>query len=1289
MRGQQGIAFLCVVCGTMLLAPLALGQVVEPASFPYVHRTWTAEEGLPQNSVTALARSRDGYLWVGTLQGLARFDGVQFTTFTSATTAGLVGDRITRLLEDQAGNLWIGHEGDGLSCYCNGQFVQHADIPVVRFLLADRSGTVWIGTRAGLYEVGSDQSIRLSEIEGDVRGLLEDHAGVFWISTPEGVVQRKGGRTTPAEDPLLVFEEPIVALAEGYDGSLWLGDRRNVWRVHGGQRERYALSGAQLSRILVDRAGVVWLSTSGAGLLRFSEEGFVPQYGDRLGTAIQVVLEDEEGSFWIGTRNQGLHQFQERLFEAITVEEGLPADVTHTVLEDRTGHVWIGTYDGGVARLAGRQVTHYGRNTGLHGLDVGSMAEDSQGTIWGAVRGRLFHFDGHQFISPTPEQWPGANTGSVVLFASEHSRTIWASTARGIYRNRNGSFEEVLRLDGAHRLPSPLFEDQRGQLWGVYNEQLCQFKEGDFQCVMQLEGMAYGTVRALFEPALGTLWMGTYGRGLCQVGEERLNCLTEAEGLPDGTVHRILEDDFGYVWLSSNKGISRVAKRDLLQFFAGELERVYPDVYGTADGMPSRECNGKVYPAGWKAQDGRLWFPTMAGIAVVDPADAMKAKPMPAVHLEALVVDGIIRDTQEGLELEAGSDRLVFHFTAPYLQAPEKLLFRYRLAEHDTHWNEADPTRTATYTNLPPGTYHFQVQAAIGSGVWSESAALTFVLAPHFYQTFWFALLMVLGVLALFAYAYRVHVRRLLERERWLRSEKEAQRLAELDAAKSRFFTNISHEFRTPLTLILGAADELDTSEDSQTGQQIRTHAHRLLALVNQLLDLSKLEAGKRDLDLKRGDLVAFIQSIVRSFQPMGERRQIALHFDSNQSHLEVAFDAEALEKVLSNLLSNALKFTPPKGKVWVQVEVGEHERRRVVEIVVKDTGEGISQDELLTIFDRFVQGDGSTTRVHEGTGIGLALAKELVELHGGNILVESEEGFGSAFIVRLPVSPEESSKETEERVADTSSNGTIQKEEQVPGRRDSKPIILIVEDNAEVRALIRGYLEAAYTIYEAGDGLEGLDLTQEYQPTLILSDVMMPNMNGYTFCRTIKADPALQHIPFVLLTAKAGEEDAVEGLEAGADDYIAKPFSAAALRARIANLIASRQQLRKQFSREVVLQPTGLVVPSEDEVFLEQVLAVVEHHIGNSAFAINDFAAEMGVSRRKLERRLKSVTGQTPAEVVRQMRLERAAQLLEQRWGTIAEVAFAVGFKSPSHFSTAFREAFGASPSQHIENAS
>lgn len=532
-------------------------------------------------------------------------------------------------------------------------------------------------------------------------------------------------------------------------------------------------------------------------------------------------------------------------------------------------------------------------------------------------------------------------------------------------------------------------------------------------------------------------------------------------------------------------------------------------------------------------------------------------------------------------------------------------------------------------------------------------------------------------------------------REQKNRLQEQARKLHELDAAKSRFFANLSHEFRTPLTLILGPLrDVLQDAEralDAEDARKIRgaeRSARRLLDLIDQLMALARLEAGQMQLQRGRHDLVQLARGITRAFEPWAERRRVMLQFSAAVRRLHARVDAEKLRRVLDNLLSNALGFTPAGGTVAVTVAEGDEN----AVLRVRDTGPGIPEDELSRIFDRFHQVSGAARREHEGTGIGLSLARELVELHGGAIRAESTPGEGATFTVTLPLGCEGAERCEEEwgyepeqarRLPPAlAGDGAAEGEHPEPeGAVPDGPMVLVVEDNAEVCAFLRGHLAAEYRVEEARHGAEALDAIRNSRPDLVVSDVMMPEMSGTELCRRLKADEALADVPIILLTARAGEAERIGGLNTGADDYIEKPFSVEELKARMRNLIESRAGLRERYGRSVRMEPTGLDITPEDETYYERARAVAEEHLRDRAFTTERFAEAMGASKSTLNRKLKDATGLTPAAFIRRLRLERAAQLLEAG-RNVSETADAVGYDSAEHFSRLFREYHGTTPS-------
>lgn len=1359
---------------------------------PFVHESWTVQDGLPVNAINALLQSRDRYIWVATFDGLVRFDGVRFTVFNSANSPGLPSNRILELREARDGSLWLRTGQHQLVRFRDGRFTHFGPefgvTSRVRTLHEDASGVLWVGTDGGLGMIRDERFIAVAPdvIGGAVFSIAVTSDGAAFAGAASGALfQIVDDRATLLIPPEQLRSQRINVLHVDPEGALWIGTDDGIWRYRDslraigssrqvlgfhsslatdetwiltqsatfrfdGERRVTVLTRAvdpfPAERLVPDLDGRM-LHTSGPELHRDGERVYTlparsaGASSAQLETITSVVL-DHEGSLWLGTAAAGLHRLKPSLFSVISEPEGLSSRNVYAIIEDRAGTVWVGTLGGGINRITNGRVESLPPSH-EHPGEALSFHQDRDGRLWigggSALGPRVCTLPALQCVQPRPD----LTSGLTVRAIHQDARgALWFGTQTRLLRLLDGVWTSFTAEDGAPQFPVRVFHDTNdGALWmGTNGGGLARYHDGRFTHVRQVDDLPIDLVRSLYVDADGWLWIGTEGRGLARLDPRawaaggsggRIVSIRTSDGLFDDVIHHILEDDFGRFWMSSNRGIFRVDRRELLDFADGRIARVNSTGYTERDGLRNREANGGSQPAAIEASDGRMWFATQDGVAIVDPARVEQNTVPPNVVVEGVIAGTTAMPVSEGaIELGVEQRDLEVQYTALSFLAPANVRFRYRLDPYDSDWVEAGGRRTAFYTGVPPGRYTFRVLASNNDGVWNEQGAdLALHLLPRFYETGTFRILGLLSTVLLIGAGFRWRMRNLHARARELSTlvderttelrehqqqlaarnaqlAAQAGKLQELDHAKSRFFANISHEFRTPLTLILGPLRDMSEGRSgapkafSRQIEMMTRNAQRLLGLVNQVLDLARLESGALMLDAARRDLVPLARSVTLSFTPLAERRAIALAFHADGEPLFVQLDAEQMEKVLLNLLSNAFKFTEPGGRVTVTLR--RESGRALLE--VRDTGVGIAPEQLPRIFERFFQADRTATRRHEGTGIGLGLARELVELHGGEIEVSSQPGVGTLLAVRLPLAPAEDS--TLDRLDATSMfgpqpagegpsirEGAPDQSEWVPDEEDGaetdRTTVLIVDDHADVRTYVRSVLEPVFRVLEGADGREGLDIARRDLPDLIVSDVMMPRLDGPGLMRALRDDPATDCIPTILLTARAAADDEVHGLESGADDYIAKPFHAGVLEARVNALIATRRRLRERFRLEGIPEPVaGDSTPAAPRSEFEERLRTLVHaNLTEPDFNPEALASAAGLSYKQLYRHLAAELEATPSRFIRTVRVERAADLLRDGAGTITEVAYSVGFNSLSYFYRCFHERFGIAPSGLTES--
>jgi len=935
---------------------------------------------------------------------------------------------------------------------------------------------------------------------------------------------------------------------------------------------------------------------------------------------------------------------------------------------------------------------------------------------------------------------------AIVLHRSQHDTTkMFAGTLDSLVllQRAGNTWVDFGMVSEVKERVYAMVEDGNGAMWaGTPSQQVLKIEQ-DFSQVakgrVQMRVVRFGKEHGL---PPGTVLPAITDGKMFFITSQGLRHFDASRGrfVPDSTfgavfadtvtqLTQLREDARGDVWIIASRAGRRYLGRAVRQ----------PDGAYRWDETPFLRMHdlGEVYFV-YPEADGTVWFCGVEGLARYRP-DVPKnytedypvlLRNVRSIAADSIFYHGSFRTRAPHPEIDYEHNSLRFEFAAASYDDALANRYQVKLDGFDQNWSNWTAETSKDYTGLPAGDYAFRVRARNVYGHVGTEGTYSFAILPPWHQTWLAYLLYMVMVGGLVALIVKGRVRYLEKKTKELESivskrtaqivaqkskiEEQAQKLRELDRMKSRFFANISHEFRTPLTLILGPLDKriarARKDVDKQEFGMMRRNASRLLQLINQLLDLSRLEAGKMKLNARRGDLVAFLKGIVMSFASLAEQKRIKLEMDATPPHLEGAgelslpeiyFDPDKIEKIFTNLLSNAFKFTPEGGEIRVEVRMEEVPSTSKVPgtsfaVTIRDTGIGIAADRLPHIFDRFYQVDDTSTREHEGTGIGLALTKELVELHHGSIEVESEEGRGTTITVRLHIGKEhlipaeigdtssapplsvELRKEVAAMVENVSEDPTPP-----PESLENATIILIVDDHPDVRKYVRKQLEPEYQIVEAKDGQQGLELTMEVVPDLVISDVMMPKMDGYQLCDRLKSSQKTNHIPVILLTAKADEADKLAGIETGADDYLNKPFNSKELKARVHNLIESRRKLRKRFRREGLLQPREADVSSIEERFIQKLMTIIEDNLAEEAFRPDTLSRDLNMSLRQLQRKTRALTGQTPSDFIRTIRLQRARQMLEKHAGTVSEIAFQVGFNDLSYFSKCFRKEFGMLPSE------
>ncbi len=1310
---------------------------------PFIQNFTAKEYGLhPQNWVSA--QDARGIMYFANTGGLLEFDGVNWRRhelFESLTIVSMAIDR--------QGNIFLGGRGEFgyLEVDSSGQFIY---MSLLKYLPEEIKSIrmVWetISTTHGVYFRSKYHILRWNGISLKTWETKTSFSHLAAVRDTVYVLEKGSGLKILLNDSLQIipggalFADKAMNVILPYDTSrLLLGTRNDGLYIFDGQemarfkteadmffRENQLYHGVRL----LGKEAKWALATTRAGLLILNKAGKVLRHLNKdLGLAankVHFVLQDRQGALWLSLNN-GISRVEIASPFAI-FDQRLGIEGTPHVMARYQGDLFIGTnrglfrQDKGPSKIQNRPLA--GQNfTAVQGVT---------GQVW------ALHATGSQLLVGTGGGIFSIQNKKAGLIASLPNATycfyrgdenlIFAGTRNGlvVLKATNQNWVFAGKVQNISEAVSTIAGDKKGNLWlGTAFQGLRKVLINN-QAPLSSRVIKYGKEHGLpggmnyVYPVDGQVKIGTF-KGLFHFSEAMQKFIPDSSlgtFLTDSTltINRLAQDKKGDIWVMAGNKNSRLYHGRLTDGNYVWLNRPFrrlKDMNSVLEIYP--EPNGFVWFLG---RDEKIYrFDPNFTQKFKDTFSALVRR-VRTIPGDSLIWGGSLQSPSIKLSPKATlsftENSVRFEYAAPSYDQPEANRYQTKLEGYDSGFHPWTAETKKDYTGLPAGTYTFRVIAKnIYGDTSSEGRFIITVLAP-WYQSWWAYILYLAIAVLIVVLIVKIRIVSLKQKTRQLESlvddrtriiREQAEKLEVLNTMKSRFFANISHEFRTPLTLILGPIDDMlarpEKKPEKKTLNLMQRNALRILQLINQLLDLSRLESGKLKLQVSRGDLSVFIKGIVMSFASLAGQKKIDLDYLEPSRKEDLAglknayFDHDIIEKIFYNLLSNAFKFTAEGGAV--QAKISNHKKSGFVEISIKDSGIGIPANRLETIFERFYQVDSGNTREQEGTGIGLALTKELVEQHHGAISVMSTVGEGTEFKVILPVSKEHfSADEIIDGMAPVVSvnendNPRESSPEQIPKMNavdalnpdSDTPIILVVDDHPDVRRYIRSHLEDRYKILEAEDGTDGVKKAIESIPDIIISDVMMPKLDGYQLCETLKLNEKTSHIPIVLLTAKAGEKDKISGLETGADDYLTKPFNSKELHVRVRNLIAQRRKLQERFQKEGMLKPQDVNVTSVEEAFLVRLKKTIEENLGIENFGVESLSAALSIGRRQLHRKIKAITGQTPTNFIRSMRLQRAKQLLEHKSGTVSEIAFQTGFGSLSYFSSSFKEQFGKLPSE------
>lgn len=1295
----------------------------------------SVKDGLVSNMVHTTIQDSDGFMWFGTEDGLSRYDGYSFLNFfqSPTDTLSLSNNLVLSLAEDKNKHLWIGtHQGLNmldLETYkvtrFNKFFKSNLGSFTIESLYVD-DDVLWIGTdNSGLYrlDINTYKVKHYSHVPQNKNSISSNTINSFVKDPNRGLLIATSNGLDVFNDTNETFNHilkdiNVSNLQIQSDGNVLLGLHSEA-AYYLKLKDDFEFEKVQLPidssekevNVFCDSEDNLWISVRDFGLIYVDNK---TQKSYRLlfdknnlsgisSNTITDIFEDAFGNIWISSFDAGLNILDKKRKEFIHIKDnhlpnGLLNNRVRAIYQDSDEEIWIGTKVNGDLSKFNRDsliFNHYQSNslnpTSLSSDFVFCITEDKPGYLWvGTLDGlNLFNKNTGDFtIYKHQENNANSLSSNSVNALLKDKDTLFIGTVTSgldIYNTSSKIFSHYKKTGESNQLSDDrikvVYKDKRDNIWiGTINGlNLFDVKTGTFKQFLNnpldSNSISENYILSIYEDEHKNLWIGTsLGINLMDRETGVFKAYTTKDGLAGNSVRGILEDDEGNLWLSTNNGLSKfnVKKKEFKN-------------YNIYDGLQSNEFSPFVF---CETTNGEMLFGGNYGFNLFHPDKILDNQIVPKVLITEFKISNkpVNFDEEDSpltkhitktkqIELTYKQSVFSFEFVALNYSTPEKSEYAYMMQGFDEDWNYIGNKREANYTNLNSGEYIFKVKASNNDGYWNEEgASIKITILPPPWKTWWaYTIYIILIFVLLWRFRHNAIKRNNQKKQR------------ELNALKLNFFGNVSHEFRTPLTLILGPLEKLLNKKNNPEEEKhlllISRHAKRLLGLVNQLLDFQKIGSGELQVNFSSGDLVLFVKEIFNEFIELSDDKNINLEFESEIKVCQANFDFDKTEKILFNLLSNAFKFTKGSGKISLKLSLKK--QKKAVVIKVKDTGVGIPKNQLNTIFKRFYQVDDSALSNNQGTGIGLALTKEYVELLGGDISVESTLGEGTCFTVEIPLNMlGDIEMGLSKSKTITNVNSAIFQDE-LPNYNSKTPLVLLVEDNVDLRSFLKNSLQKTFKILEASNGEEGLKKALKHVPDIIVSDIMMPKMDGNVFCSSVKSDKRISHIPVILLTAQVSKENEMIGFKHGADQYITKPFNMDVLESRIESMLIQRQKLQSIFSKKIEVSPSEITITSVDEKLIQKALSLVEDNISNTKYSVDELSNSLEISRGHLYRKIVSITGRSPSEFIKSIKLKRGAQLLMSSKLTVSEIAYQVGFSNPKYFSKCFKIEFKVLPSE------